>query len=202
MLDEARKKFLMKVSAAIAIVVPILFSINLVSATIIDTTWSFGAKSLSRLGISENRLAAAMFNDGCIITGALGAAAGAMAAVCLRGIDRVTGVLYSVSLFLLIFVGAITMNDYDLHYAVSFSFAVCIAVTFLTSIAADIKLKRHPVINIVIAAAAIALMATQPFDVWEVVLVTFVIIWSLLQGIKILMYGGFLERAPRAPAQV
>jgi len=196
-LDDATKILLMKISTVLAIAVPVFFAIAVSTAAFLDNTWSIGSKSLSRLGISENRLTAALFNGGCIIAGILGTIAGSLIAVTMKGLDALTGVCYAASLFFLIFIGAVTLENYDGHSFVSTMFGLVMIVTLIIGIISDFKHKRHPEISIIIGLAGLIVFSTQEFDIWEVTLVTLVIIWTMLQGMKIIHYGNL--RAVPAP---
>ena len=183
------EKFLsLRICSVFAIVLPVVFACLWVASATIDGDWTFGEDSLSRMGISENPVSAALFNYGCIFCGLMGALIGVGTALNERGFNLITGIAYSVGMVFLMLVGVFPMDLGSIHYIVASTFGVFMFIVLVFNTVTDYLQKWHPEIDIVIIAVALFLLFTQKFELWEPLLVIIVMIWTIIHGIKMRMF--------------
>lgn len=191
-LETAKKILPLKIPAALAIFIPPLFAVLWIASATIDGKWVFGVDSLSRMGISENVLSAALFNYGCIGTGAMGMVVGMGMAIHQDGFRRLKGVFYTAGMFFLMLVGVFPMSLGSIHYIVASIFGLCCLCALVCSMIANWGLGKYTEINGVLVVVSLILIATQPFALWEAILVIISLFWTMSQGLSMaIRYGAF-----------
>ena len=177
----------LKYCAVMAIIVPIVFALLWIASATLDGEWQFGVDSLSRMGISENALAAALFNYGCMFVGICGIIIGIGMAVHIRGPGMIVGALYAIGTLFLMLVGVFPMDQPDIHYAVASTFGVFVSLALCAAAAMDYYNMWHPELDAMIVILSLILIGTQEFAMWEAVLVIFTMYWTAVQGIKMIV---------------
>ena len=168
----------------LAFIAPPIFIVLWVLSATLDGDWVFGVDSLSRMGVSDDRVAAGLFNCGCMAVGAMGILIGVGMAVHMKGLYTVVGILYSVAMIFLILVGVFPMDLGTIHYVVSDTFGILAFFAVVTSSVNDFLRMWHPEIDAALIAAIVVFVATQPFPLWEAVLVILALAWTVMQGVK------------------
>ena len=168
----------------LAFAASVMFAVLWISSATLDGEWTFGVDSLSRMGISENAVAAGLFNYGCMAAGAVGILIGIGMIVHEKGLCTIVGILYSVGLFFLMLVGVFPMDQGDIHYIVASTFAILVFFAVVVGAVNDFLHMWHPEIDAAIIAAMVVFVATQPFPMWEAVLTILALVWTALQGVK------------------
>ena len=173
----------------IAIALPGVFLLLWIASATLDGQWVFGQDSLSRMGISENALAAALFNFGCMFCGAMGILLGIGTAVNERGFNLYAGIAYAVGMAFLMMVGVFPMNQGSIHYIVASTFGVFMFITLIFSAITDYRQRWHPEIDVLLLALSVVFIAVLTFTFWEPLLVIFVMVWTVIHGIKMRLFG-------------
>ncbi|AGI47695.1 Protein of unknown function (DUF998) [Thermoplasmatales archaeon BRNA1] len=163
---------------------PIVFSVLWVLSATIDGDWTFGEDSLSRMGISENRIAAALFNGGCVFVGAMGFIVGIGIMSGKDPLSKPEGIAYSAGMVFLMLVGVFPMDLGTIHNTVATTFGVFVFIAILLASAVDYRNRDHPEIDVIVLAFTVIMLATQRFEVWEPLLVIATMVWTAVLGLK------------------
>lgn len=167
----------------LTVIMPIFFSIMWILSASIDGKWTFGVNSLSDMGISENAVSAFLFNFGCIITGLFGSFIGfGMFAYGKRTI-KYAGILYTISMIFLAFVGVFTLPQ-TMHFVVASSYGIFFALAAAVTTPSDWKVSWYLYFDIVFIVIGLIMVSTQPFPVWEAVMVIAAMVWTVVFGYK------------------
>lgn len=180
--------------AAIGIISPIFFSSMWAMSAMFDGTWTFGADSLSRMGISENPLSAFLFNSACMITGIFGMVFGFGISHYGKKANSISGSFFCVASFFLTLVGVFTMDQGIVHYIVASMFAILLAIGAVFSFVGDLGFSWHPYADAVFFTVSFALILTQPFPLWEAVLTIGAMLWTMAQSVRIMNYENRFRR--------
>ena len=179
----------LKTCSILAVLIPVVFAILWITSATLDGEWTFGTDSLSRMGISDNPVSAALFNYGCMVTGALGFILGYATAVHEKGYNTYCGAAYSAGMVFLMVVGIFPMDQGIIHYIAAGVFGIFMFIALIFSALTDYYQRWHPEVDLIILAAALILIATQIFEMWEPLLVIFVMVWTVIHGIKMRMFA-------------
>ncbi len=193
MFDNVQKILTARILTVLALSVPVFFAMMWASSALIDGLWRFGEESLSRLGVSEDPVAALLFNGGCISTGAMGIIVGLGIAAHNEDFGSLAGITYAAGMFFLVLVGALPLTAGMIHYVVASIFGILMMISLILTAIHDHRRRMHPEAEILFIVISLVLIATQRFAMWEALLVIIVMIWTVLQGIKMRVYSGTTE---------
>ena len=172
--------------AYLAFIMPLFFAVMWILSATTDGEWAFGVKSLSDMGISENPLSAFLFNFACIFTGLSGTVIGFGSFAYGKRTMRIGGVLYMISMVFLAMVGVFTLPQ-TMHYIVASSFGIIFALSVLVSSVSDWKCSWFFYFDIAFIIAGAIIVGTQPFPVWEAIMVIGAMLWTAVLGYKMLI---------------
>lgn len=172
--------------AILAFVMTLFFSVIWIASATTDGEWIFGADSLSRMGISENPLSAFLFNFGCIVSGLSGIVIGFGPFAYGKRMMRVSGAFFMIAMVFLAFVGIFKMPTTE-HFVVAASYGVFLSISIFITLLADWRLSWYPYFDIVFMVAGFAIVLTQPFELWEAIMVIAALIWTMVMGYKMLV---------------
>jgi len=197
-LETAKKILPLKVVAALAITIPPLFAVVWIASATLDGRWVFGVDSLSRMGISENQISAALFNYGCIAAGAMGVTVGIGMAIHQDRYRRLKGVFYATGMFFLMLVGVFPMSLGAIHYLVASLFGLLCLGALICSMIANWGQGKYTEFNGVLVVVSLILVATQPFAMWEAILVIICMFWTVSQGLSLIIRHGAFRKIVEA----
>jgi len=193
MFDNLRNILTTRILTLLAVALPAFFAVMWISSASTDGLWRFGEESLSRLGVSEDPVAALLFNGGCISTGAMGIIVGLGNAAHKEDFGSLAGIAYAAGMFFLVLVGALPLTAGMIHYVVASIFGILMMISLILTAIHDHRRRMHPEAEILFIVISLVLIATQRFAMWEALLVIIVMIWTVLQGIKMRVYSGTTE---------
>ncbi len=193
MFETIEKYLPLKLVTILAIVLPFVFAVLWISSATLNGQWTFGVHSLSHMGISDNALAAALFNGGCMVCGAMGILIGLGTAARKERAGRVAGTFYAVGMFFLILVGVFPMDQKPIHYIVAtLFFALVLFNIIITAVDNRLNGKRFE-IDVAFFVLSVIFMSTMVFPLWEALIVILIMIWTVLLGVRYILYDGALE---------
>ncbi len=200
MLEAIEKYLTLKLVTILAITLPFVFAVLWISSATLNGQWTFGVHTLSHMGISENALAAALFNGGCMACGAMGiliglgtAAHKECAGTIVERTGTIAGMFYAVGMFFLILVGVFPMDQKPIHYIVATLFFALVLFNIIIAAVDNRRLGRHFEIDVAFFALSLLFMATMAFPLWEALIVILIMIWTVLLGVRYIHYEGALE---------
>ena len=193
MFDNVQKILTARILTLLAVALPVFFAVMWVSSASTDGLWRFGEESLSRLGVSEDQVAAALFNGGCISAGTMGIILGLGTAANRKDFGFAAGIAYAAGMFFLVLVGVLPLTAGRIHYIVASFFGILMMISLILTAINDHRRRMHPEAEILFIVISLVLIATQRFAMWEALLVIIVMVWTALQGVKVRIYNGALE---------
>ncbi len=195
MLEPVSRYIPVKLVTILSIVLPFVFAILWISSATLNGQWTFGVHTLSHMGISENALAAALFNGGCMVCGAMGiliglgtAAHKECAGTIAERTGTIAGLFYGVGMFFLILVGVFPMDQKPIHYIVATLFFALVLFNIIIAAVDNRRLGRHFEIDVACFALSLLFMATMAFPLWEALIVIIIMIWTVLLGVRMIRY--------------
>ncbi len=188
MMETLAQRIPLRFVTILALVLPAVFAVLWISSATIDGLWAFGVDSLSRMGISEDRVAAALFNGGCIVCGAMGTIIGLGTAAHRERAGTLAGILYAAGMVFLLLVGVFPMDQPDIHYVVATLFFTLVLFSVIITAVDSRRLGRHFELDVLPFVLSILFMSTMVFPLWEALIVIIFMVWTILQGIRMARY--------------
>ena len=164
-------------------------------AAILDGDWRFGYETISHLGISDNALAAFLFNFGCVIAGVMFALVGMFKIRLEKGLDAASGLFLIISAVFLALVGIISLNVNDpLHCLVAQLFGIIVTLSAVLMLIDDVNNRRWVfVVPMIFCVFIILYYWSVSFASMEVVAIGVGQFWMVLQAIR---HRGLYECKP------
>lgn len=172
--------------AILAFVMTLFFSVIWIASAATDGEWIFGADSLSRMGISENPVSAFLFNFGCIVSGISGIVIGLGPFAYGKRMVRIGGAFFMLAMVFLAFVGIFKMPTTE-HFLVAASYGILLSISIIVTSISDWKTSWYPYFDIVFIIGGFTVVLTQPFELWEAVMVIAALTWTAVMGYKMLV---------------
>ena len=172
---------------AIGLAAAFIFSVSWVVAASADPSWIVGNDYISKLGVSDVKLTADLFNYGCNLVGILMFVYGIGKAYAYRGGECASGLLVTIAGALLFLIGIIhSGNDY--HVLISVLLFVFLALAILAAGATNAKegkMLNAAVCACVLVAAAISFAGISP-EMGEAVMVAGSMAWIIADSLKLI----------------
>ncbi len=162
------------------------FSLWIASA-IVDGNWVYGEKSLSDLGISENAIAAVLFNLACIFSGAMGMVHGHGWFYNCTGKCKIGGIFLALSGLFLALIGIFTLNAGFIHNLISFIMGVFACLAIAVGFVNDLLNKRiwYMAFTLTIAIIFLVSITCLDFNHNEPIIVSCSLLWIPVNGYKV-----------------
>lgn len=174
-----------------AMIAPLLFGIMWLAAAMTDGQWVFGQNTLSTLGISENAVAAAIFNSACVISGILGILFGIFRYEYENKPNRIGSIALIIGMFLLALVGTVTkaQDTHTIHVIIATCFGAFWFIAMLLSVAGDKRYRWIRISTVILIIFCAVMIMTQKKAMWEAWIIIAGNVWIVLQGVKYTLYS-------------
>ena len=166
----------------------VLFLFLFILALICDGSWTFGVNDLSDLGVSPNPWACFFFNSACVFSGGLLFIFGIKMYFACPNIERYAYLVSGLSALFLMGIGLMTEDMVpSVHLKFAYIFFAMVGCVVAGTILLDLKKKKllRAVTSSVILLMSLILYLTQPFEVYEPIIVMGMLVWIITRSVYV-----------------